>query len=185
MQVRLEVVEQGAARGSLGQQLAEPVRAEEAIHGASRQLELSRYPADRIPGGVHLVNRGVPVLSSRDQAWLLRHRGVARAADRLLGFHARFPKAGVMASDGSFDRLTQVVPQVPAISHLHRVRRTRVGSLGEGAGSIAADDLDAGVLGQPVAKGLGLPIRQEVALWEEKPLPPRVKKSRHRGLNRT
>ena len=71
-----------------------------------------------------------------------------------------------MAGDHLLDRFPQVVPQVPAICHLHRVGRSRAGALCVGASSVSADDLDPAVLLQPVAKGLGLP-RGLNNLWDK------------------
>src|SRR3712207_9576574 len=58
-------------------------------------------------------------------------------------------QAAVVRGDGLFHMLGQVVPQVPPIGNLHRVRRTTLGCLRVGTGTVTADHLDAGVLTQP------------------------------------
>ena len=67
-----------------------------------------------------------------------------------------------MAWDRLLDRLAEVVPQVPTIGHLDRTGCSGGGALRVRASSITADHLHAGVLLQPVAKGLRLPIGEEV-----------------------
>lgn len=54
-------------------------------------------------------------------------------------------QAGAVACHGAFDCLAEVVPDVPSIGDLHRVRCSRGGAFGVGAGAIAADDLHARV----------------------------------------
>jgi len=70
-----------------------------------------------------------------------------------------------MAGDGPLDRLREVAPQVPAVGHLHHVRRARAGAGCIGAGAVSVDDLDARVLRQPVAEGLSLPIGNFNDYW--------------------
>jgi hypothetical protein len=47
------------------------------------------------------------------------------------------------------DGLDEVVPQVPAVCDLHRVRAAAADALGVGAGPVAAHDLHTGLLAQP------------------------------------
>ena len=56
----------------------------------------------------------------------------------------------------------QVVPQMPAIGDLDRVRRARPGALGVVAGPVPADDPRAGMRRQPRLEAGGLPVRQQV-----------------------
>jgi len=51
---------------------------------------------------------------------------------------------------------------VPTIGHLDRVRCAGSGALRVGTGSISTDHLHAGVLFQPVAEGLRLPIVEQI-----------------------
>jgi hypothetical protein len=55
-----------------------------------------------------------------------------------------------MAGHQLLDVLSEVVPQVPTVGDLHGQRSTLTGAVGIGAGAVAAHDLDAGVLTQPV-----------------------------------
>jgi hypothetical protein len=56
----------------------------------------------------------------------------------------------VVASDGALHMLGQVVPQVPSISTLNRVRRAVSGGERVRAGPVPAYDAYAGVSTQPV-----------------------------------
>jgi hypothetical protein len=51
---------------------------------------------------------------------------------------------------------------VPPIRHLDRFRRTLAHTVCVGAGAVARDHRDAGMLAQPHGEGLGLTIRQQV-----------------------
>jgi hypothetical protein len=51
---------------------------------------------------------------------------------------------------------------VPTVSDLNRVRRPLAGSVGVGAGAIARDNLDTGVLAKPRGQRFSLSIRQQV-----------------------
>ena len=55
----------------------------------------------------------------------------------------------------------QVVPQVPAVGDLDRVRHARPGALGVAAGPVPADDPRAGMRPQPRLQRGGLPVRQQ------------------------
>ena len=67
-----------------------------------------------------------------------------------------------MASHCLLGVFGQVVPQMPAIGDLDRVRRARPGALGAVAGPVPADDLRAGMRRQPRLEAGGLPVWQQV-----------------------
>jgi hypothetical protein len=67
-----------------------------------------------------------------------------------------------MAGHGLFDVLSEVVPQVPAVGDLPGLGRALVGTVGVGAAAVAAHDLGAGVLAEPVREGVGFPVRQQL-----------------------
>ena len=67
-----------------------------------------------------------------------------------------------MAGDGLGGVLGEVVPQVPAVSDLHRVRRALAGAFGISAGPVAADHPRAGVGLEPAGQRAGLPAGQDV-----------------------
>ncbi len=54
-----------------------------------------------------------------------------------------------MRAHGFVDRLTQVVPQVPAVGDLHRLPGSDAGCFGVGAGPVAAEDRNARMLLEP------------------------------------
>jgi hypothetical protein len=58
--------------------------------------------------------------------------------------------AAAVRDDGLFDRPAQSVPQVPAVADLHRGRCALADRFGVGGRAVAADDLRAGVLTQPL-----------------------------------
>ena len=159
MQVRLEAVEDGEARVGLGQQLVEALGSEEATHRVPLQVQLTRDPVDRVPGIAQLLDDPVPLAGADDQAALVDRWSGDVGGDRgRISLGHGFSEASVMAGDRLLDRLAKVVPQVPAISHLDRVGCPSGGALRVGASSIPTDHLYAGVLLQPVAEGLRLPV---------------------------
>jgi hypothetical protein len=68
----------------------------------------------------------------------------------------------VVGRDGLLHVLGQVVPQVPAVGDLDRVRCCLPGGLGVGASAVPADDLGSRVVPQPGREGGGLPISQQI-----------------------
>jgi hypothetical protein len=58
--------------------------------------------------------------------------------------------------------LREVLPQVEPVGDLDRIRCPGARAVGVGAGAIPADDLDAGVRGQPVRQRLGIAPLQHV-----------------------
>jgi hypothetical protein len=56
----------------------------------------------------------------------------------------------------------RVVPQMPSISDLDRLRRAARGAVGVGASPVPADDPDTGVAGQSRRQSVGATVRQQV-----------------------
>lgn len=67
-----------------------------------------------------------------------------------------------MPMDALLGGFTHVVPEMPPIGDLNGLRGTAGSAFGEEGGSVAADDLDAGPLGEPGRERVRLPVRQEV-----------------------
>jgi hypothetical protein len=67
-----------------------------------------------------------------------------------------------VSGDALLDGLGHVLPQVEAVGDLDRVRCPGPGAVGVRAGTVPADDLDAGVSGQPVGQGPGVASFEEV-----------------------
>lgn len=83
--------------------------------------------------------------------------GAGRAltlADR----RSRLGPACAVCGDLLQDRLGEVVPDVPAVADLRRVRQGAADGLGVGAGAVSAHDFDARMLAQPGLERAGLPI---------------------------
>jgi hypothetical protein len=55
------------------------------------------------------------------------------------------PQAGGVRGERGLQRLSQVLEEVKAVGDLHRLGRTAPDPVGVGAGTIAGDQLDAGV----------------------------------------
>jgi hypothetical protein len=68
----------------------------------------------------------------------------------------------MVGGDRPLHVLGQVVPQVPAVGDLDRLRCSLPGGLGIGASAVPADDLGSGVRLQPGGEGGGLPIAEQV-----------------------
>ena len=68
----------------------------------------------------------------------------------------------MVAIDNGTDGIAEIAQQMPAIGYLDRFRRALPDPVRVGTGAVACDDLDAGMLAQPISKGFGLPIRQQV-----------------------
>ena len=60
-----------------------------------------------------------------------------------------FAQAAAVGEHAALEVPGQVVPQVPAVGDLHRVRGAEPGGLGVGTGPVPADHLDSGMLLQP------------------------------------
>jgi hypothetical protein len=60
------------------------------------------------------------------------------------------------------DRLGEVVPKMPAVGDLDRVGQDAADSLGVGARSVPADDLDAGMGAQPGLQRVGAAVGQDI-----------------------
>src|SRR3954447_21842369 len=58
--------------------------------------------------------------------------------------------------------IAQIAQQVEAIGNLDRLRSAGANAVGEGAGAVAGDDLDAGMRLQPGGDGLGRAVGQQV-----------------------
>jgi len=72
------------------------------------------------------------------------------------------PDHGMLAIDNGAHRVTEVAQQVPPIGDLYRIRCALARAVRIGAGPVVCDDLDPGVLTEPVSQGLGLPVRQDL-----------------------
>ena len=57
----------------------------------------------------------------------------------------KLAQAAAVGQHGALEVPGQVVPQVPAVGDLHRVRGAEPGGLGVGAGPVPADHLDPGM----------------------------------------
>jgi len=87
-------------------------------------------------------------------------RGLAR------GTRCAGPPGGVLqrrtvAMEHALDHLPRVLEQVPTVGDLHRSRRAHSGALGVDLRAVARDDLDPGVLAQPLGEALGRTIVQQ------------------------
>jgi hypothetical protein len=81
---------------------------------------------------------------------------------RVTGLGGGFSQVGAAGDDGFRYRGAQVLPYVKAVGHLDGVRCSLPGALGVGAGPVAADDLHAGVVFQPLGESVGLAVVQHV-----------------------
>ena len=78
------------------------------------------------------------------------------------GLGARPCQAGAVRGDAPLDGLGEVLPQVEPVGDLDRLRCPGPGAVGVGTGAVTADDLDAGMRGQPVRQRLGVTAFQQV-----------------------
>jgi hypothetical protein len=67
-----------------------------------------------------------------------------------------------MARHRALDGLAEVVPEMPAVGDLDRLRCAAGGAIGVGAGPVPADDADTGMAGQPFGQGVGGAVGQQV-----------------------
>ncbi len=67
-----------------------------------------------------------------------------------------------MRCQGLNQSVAHVVQQMPAVRYLYRLRRSFRGGLSIQAGTIAADDLYAGMRTQPARRALRATIRQQI-----------------------
>ncbi|WP_406310845.1 hypothetical protein [Streptomyces sp. NBC_00623] len=95
-----------------------------------------------------------------------RRRGRVRGWDQL-GFGLRCPgcqhaQAKTVLGDAPLSGLAQVVPQMPPVRDLDRLRRPGCGAFCEERRAVPADDLDTGPLGESGGEARCFPIRQEI-----------------------
>ncbi len=95
---------------------------------------------------------------------LSRRRGLfpGRHAAGIPGLRGFFFEAGAVRYHRFLGVLGQVVPQVPAVGDLDRVRCAVPGALGVVAGPVPADHLRARMRLQPGLQGAGFPVRQQL-----------------------
>ena len=91
-----------------------------------------------------------------------RVRGARRAGAVGVAAAGLVLQAAAVGSHRLLGVFGQVVPQVPAVGDLDRVRRARPGALGVVAGPVPADHRGAGMGLQPGLEAGGLPVRQQV-----------------------
>jgi len=91
-----------------------------------------------------------------------RVRGARRAGALGVAAAGLVLQASAVGSHRLLGVFGQVVPQVPAIGDLDRVRRARPGALSVVAGPVPADHRGAGIGFQPGLEAGGLPVRQQV-----------------------
>lgn len=78
------------------------------------------------------------------------------------GFAAVLVLAGWADSDGAFDGVAEICPQMPPVRDLPGVGGAAACSVGVGTGSVPADHLDAGMVGQPGHQAVGFPVGEQV-----------------------
>ncbi|KRD23510.1 hypothetical protein ASE41_11290 [Streptomyces sp. Root264] len=71
-------------------------------------------------------------------------------------------QAAAVLGDAPLSGPAQVVPEVPSVCDLDRLRRSGGGTFCEERRAVAADDLDAGPLGEPGGQAGCLPVREQV-----------------------
>lgn len=71
-------------------------------------------------------------------------------------------QAAAVLGDAPFGGLAQVVPEMPPVRDLGRLRRSGRSALGEERRAVPADDLDARPLGEPGGQTRCLPVREEI-----------------------
>jgi len=104
-----------------------------------------------------------PCCRVRQRAVRLGCRGrLRRRAVLFAGLLRRTADGAMVAVDHGADGIAEVAQQVPAVGDLDRIRRTLAHAVRVGAGSVARDDLDPGVLTKPSGQGFGLPVGQQV-----------------------
>jgi hypothetical protein len=71
-------------------------------------------------------------------------------------------QAAAVLGDAPLGGLAQVVPKMPPVCDLDRLRRSGRGAFGEERRAVPADDLDAGPLGEPGSQAGCLPVREQI-----------------------
>ncbi|MCW2874628.1 MAG: hypothetical protein JWL99_5948 [Streptomyces oryziradicis] len=146
-------------------------RVGEAAHGVAGQSE---FAGDR-PQPHALADQGMdgrvlfadPVGEPAGLAWPGRRsrHGLRRLGEREgagLVRVLRFAQQGPVADDRFLHGFNQVVPDVPAVRAMHRLRRSDASGFGEGRRPIPADDLDARMLGEPSGHRCRRPVGQHI-----------------------
>jgi hypothetical protein len=128
-----------------------------AFPGACHQ---AAFPAARVQGPDRRDLRACSLPRQLlPRRFLLRR---VRSTRRVVAVAGLVLQAAAMASYRLLGVFGQVVPQMPAVGDLDRVRRSCLGALGVVAGPVPADDSRAGTFFQPRLEAGGLPVRQQV-----------------------
>jgi hypothetical protein len=75
---------------------------------------------------------------------------------------AQPPDIGMVTANNGLNGVAKIAQQMPPITHLNRVRSSLTDAVRVGAGSIAGNNLNPGMLTQPLSEAVSLPIRQQV-----------------------
>jgi len=161
----------------LGQQLIGAGGAVEPAHGFLGEAELPHDRLDPFPLSAQRLDLLITVPGAPGQDGLFcpvgggRGSGPGQIGGRVagssragpgLGLWLRLGQAAPVPGDLFLHVFGQVVPQVPAIGYLQRIRGAVPGALGVGPGPVPADHRGAGMGAQPVRQRARFPVRQQV-----------------------
>ena len=177
VQVGLVLIEdRRAAVPDLGEQLVHGGCAVEAADGLFGQAGLPHDRLDALAAGFQRLDLLVPLPGADCQGGILRapggglDRGLLRVRglrgirdDGVLRFiGGGFFQAAAVPGHRFARVLAQVVPDMPPVGDLDRLRGALACAVGVGAGPVPADDLGPGMFLQPVGEGFGFAVAQQV-----------------------
>src|SRR6266542_3549914 len=159
LQVRLERVQLAGARLAplAVDQFLPGDRAGIPLHGVTTPAKVPSDGAQTMPLGEQAVHQRMVASGALGEPPHRRCLLSGRRRSRLLGLlGCGRAQAVAVAGNAALGRLGQVLPQVEPVGDLHGVGGAQAGAFGVGSRAVSADDLHAGVAGQPLGQRRGL-----------------------------
>ncbi|MDK0524110.1 hypothetical protein [Streptomyces sp. ML-6] len=153
VQVEAVIVDQRGAVGGGKEEFREVGGPCEAVDRAAAEVEIAYDGTEAVAAFDAFVDLLVAFTGAGDQrlrpsmdvqlraAWVLLSPVVVR--------REAFSQYGAVSAHDAFDCFGRIVQQVPGVGHLPGPRSTRLGSVAEGAGAVAAEHPHLGVVSQP------------------------------------
>src|SRR6266508_969452 len=127
------------------------------LHGVTTPAKVPSDGAQTMPLGEQAVHQRMVASGALGEPPHRRCLLSGRRRSRLLGLlGCGRAQAVAVAGNAALGRLGQVLPQVEPVGDLPGVGGAQAGAFGVGSRAVSADDLHAGVAGQPLGQRRGL-----------------------------
>jgi hypothetical protein len=161
-QIRQERIEDRWATTTAVQQVLGGSSASESTDGSPIQPLSTTDGTDAQTLSQQFENLGVALLGAPSQSTWRPAEWAARWCRCLLLCFQCSTKQGQDANGEVFERIGQVVREMPTIGHLERTWRTTSGGTGIDAIAVTADDFDTGMVIEPMDQHIGRWVLEQV-----------------------